>query len=388
MSRVKILKTELWDNDIPALCMVCGENPAQTQHPTEARHVFFPLNMLGIVGRLITPKKIPMNVVCCNNCKSGYLYEQNMTILWQSLRTVALLFFVYAIAVNTASLPKSLVFPVIFAFSVVLLEIAYFWGIGRKHAIRCAKMDEGTVSLDLPNGKWGVAYTTYKREKNQKRKASQAPIHDPQPASSEGGSSAPPPPTGQAPTINQGFPDGGASKTLALEGANHAHIPAELPDFLDAVKMGDSERMEEVLKKGDADLNETLPNGMNALHVASIAGVMQMADSLIRRGVSVNSQMANGLTAMHLAVQANNQNMVGLLLAKKGDPNLGNDEGRTALHWCAGVNDERLDPNNRYKMALVLVRGGGDINVQDKHGKTPADLARETGDTKVAEAFS
>lgn len=382
MSRVKLLKTELWDNDIPALCMICGENDAQTKHEMTAKYVFFPLNLLGIVGQLITPKKMPMAVACCNECKGGYLNEVNMGIIWQCLRTAILVGFFLTFTVYSSSLPKSLLPPFLFAVIVIILETVYFWTIGKKHAIRCAKMDEGTVSLDLPTGKWGVAYTTYKREKNQKRKATKAPVHDAHTPNEPG---APPPPPGQVPTINQA--GGGEPTPLALEGSQFATIPPDLPDFLDAVKMGDSDRMDAVLKDG-GDMNETLPNGMNALHLASVSGGMQMADLLVRRGIPVNSEMANGLTAMHLAVQCNNQNMVGLLLSKKGDPNHRNKEGRTPLHWCAAVDDERLDPNNRYKMATFLVRGGGDITVKDNDGKTPADLAKDTGDNKVAEAFS
>jgi len=390
MSRVKLLKSELWDNDIPALCMICGEKPAQTKHEMIAKHVFFPLNLLGIVGQILTPKKMPMSVACCNDCKAGYLNEVNMGLVWQVLRTLILVGFIITFTVYSSSLPKSLLPPVIFAIIVIILETVYFWTVGKNHAIRCAKMDEGTVSLDLPTGKWGVAYTTYKREKNQKRKVTKAPIHD-TPPPGQTGEGAPPPPAGQAPTIGQGSPFSAPGTTeisgISFEGHEHAQIPADLPEFLHAVKMGDTDQMDEGLKKG-ADINETLPNGMNGLHIAAIAGGMQMANVLIQRGVPVNSEMGNGLTAMHLAVQSNNQSVVGLLLAKKGNPNHKNAEGRTPLHWCAAVDDERLDPNNRYKMANVLIRGGGDPTIQDSNGKTPADLANQIGDAKVAEAFS
>jgi Ankyrin repeats (3 copies)/Ankyrin repeat len=386
MSRVKLLKSELWDNDIPALCMICGENPAQTKHEMVARHVFFPLNLLGILGVYATPKKMPMAVACCNDCKGGYLNEVNMGIVWQVLRTLVLVGFIITFTTYSSSLPKSLLPPVIFAVIAFILETVYFWSIGRKHAIRCAKMDEGTVSLDLPTGKWGVAYTTYKREKNQKRKATKAPVHDaPAPTQDDG----PAPSPGQAPTINQAFGAPGEQEISGIDftGVQHANLPPELPDVLAAVKEGDSEILEEVLKKG-GDIHEKMPNGMNGLHLAAIAGLMQMADLLIRRGIPVNSEMDNGLTAMHLAVQSNNQSIVGLLLAKKGDPNHRNAEGLTPLHWCAGVNDERLDPNNRYKMAKMLLRGGGDIAAKDNKDRTPADLAKMIGDTQVAETLS
>ncbi len=386
-ARVKILKTELADNDIPALCMICGEAPAQTRHEYTARHVFFPLNLLGIIGHYLTPKKMPMSVACCNACKGGYLNEVNMGTVWQLARTATLLYLVFVFATKTDALPKALIPAVVVFLIVIILETFYFWTIGKKSAVRCAAMDEGTVSLELPNGKWTVAYTTYKREKNQHRKATQAPIHD---TPSDSASDAPPP-SAQTPTISSAFTSGTGDapdfRGIAFEGAELAHIPAGLSELLMAIKSDDSDRLEKALKDG-GDLNETLPNGLNALHIAAISGSMQMVSFLLGKGLPVNSTAGNGLTAMHLAVQANNQSVVGLLLARKGNPTQANADGRTPLHWCAAVSDERLDPNNRYKMAVVLVKGGGDIAAQDKNGKTPADLAREAGDPKVAEAFS
>lgn len=398
MSRtsVKILKSEVWDNDMPAICMVCGENPAQTSHPTTMKHVFFPLSMLGFLGQLITPKKIPFNICCCNDCKPGYLNEVNMQIIWSVLKTLVMVYFVFVFTVQSSGLPKNLLGPVIAFVIAIILETVYFWTIGKKHAIRCGGMDDGTVSIDLPQGKWGLEYSKYKREKNQHRKAAKGPVHEAAPSAAPAGGDTPPPPAG-TPTLASAIAgssggsgaagSSGPTKLFTFEGSEHCQIPPQLPDFLTAVKEGDADRLAEVLKDG-GDLAETLPNGMNALHLASMAGVMQMADLLIRKGIDVNSEMANGLTPMHLAVQSNNQNMVGLLLAKKGNPNHPNKEGRTPLHWCAAVADERLDPNNRFKMAQVLLRGGGDTSVKDKDGKTPADLAKETGDSEMTDIFS
>lgn len=387
---VKILKTELYDNDIPALCMICGEAPAQTRHEYVARHVFFPLNLMGLVGQYITPKKIPTSVACCNDCKTGYLNEVNMGLVWQIARSLVMFYFVFVVATQTSTLPKSLVPPVVVGLIVFILDTFYFWTIGKKSAVRCAAMDDGTVSLELPNGTWGVAYTTYKREKNQKRKATQAPIHDTPPPLADNGSDTPLPPA-QAPTIHSAFTtanvDAPDFRGIAFEGSELAHIPTELSPILAAIKSDDSDRLEKALKDG-GDLNETLSNGMNALHIAAISGSMQMVSFLLGKGIPVNSVMGNGLTAMHLAVQANNQSVVGLLLARKGDPNHANVDGRTSLHWCAAVADERLDPNNRYKMANVLVKGGGDINAKDKNGKTPSELARDAGDPKVSDALA
>ncbi len=392
-SRVKIQKLEIWDNDLPTVCMICGVAPGQTKHDTNAVYVPFPLSMLGILGRMISPKKIPFPVVCCNECKGGYDNEQNMTMLFDGLYTLAFCSLFYPVA--TQQIPKGFVVPAIAYFSVILLHGLYYWTIGKKYAVRCVGMDHGNISMEFPGGRWGVAYTTHKREKADRR-LGRSPAPAAAPAQEQEASQDQGPPPAGAPTIasaaaaSSGPPapepkSGGGG--ISLEGDDNARIPSDLTDFLAAVKEGDFDKVETLLNSG-TDIKESLPNGMNGLHISCIAGLMQLADLLIRRGLDVNCEMANGLTPMHLAVQSNNQSMVGLLLAKKGNPNKPNAEGRTAVHWCAAVKDSRLDPNNRFKMANVLVKGGADINAKDINGKTPADLANEGGEEKVAQVLS
>jgi ankyrin repeat protein len=174
---------------------------------------------------------------------------------------------------------------------------------------------------------------------------------------------------------------------VAFEGSELAVIPDDLPDLFKAVKLADSDLVEKALREG-ADVNEILPNGMNALHVSALVGDMQVTDMLIRLGLSPNGEMAGGLTPMHLAVQSNKPNLLGMMLAKKGDPNHRNAQGRTPLHWCAAVKDNRLDPKARLQIAQILRQGGGDVSIQDQTGKTPIDLARETGDTMLVAGLS
>lgn len=392
-SRVKITKLEIWDNDLPTVCMICGKNPGQTKHDTTAVYVPFPLTMLGLLGKLMSPKKIPFPVVCCNDCKSGYDNEHSMSVIFDGLYTVAFFSLLYPVA--TQDFPKGLIVPAIVYFSVFLLHGLYFWTIGKKSAIRCVGMDHGTISMEFPGGRWGVAFTTHKREKSDRRLGrspapAAAPAEEQAPSEDQG-----PPPAGAPSISSSNAPSAGPPAPepksggggIALEGDDNARIPSDLTEFLVAVKEGDFDKVETLLSTG-TDVKEALPNGMNGLHISCIAGLMQLADLLIRRGIDVNCEMANGLTPMHVAVQSNNQGMVGLLLAKKGNPNKPNHEGRTAVHWCAAVRDTRLDPNNRFKMANVLLKGGADITAKDKDGKTPAELANEGGEGKVAQVFS
>lgn len=385
MSRVKIQKLEIWDGDLPPVCMICGVKPAQTKHDTQAVHVPFPLGMLGIAGKLISPKKVPFPVVCCNECKPGYDNEENMSKLFGTLYLLAFASIFYPVSTRT---PKDALVPILFYVIVGILHGLYFWTIGKKFAVRCVGMDHGNVAMEFPGGMWGVAYTTYRREKSDRRLGrSPAPAAG---AAAEGSEQGPPP--AGAPAIASGPVDpvvepksGGGG--IPLDGDGLARIPDSLPEFLVAIKEGDTEKVTRLLNEG-GDAFECLQNGMNGLHIACVAGLMQMADLLIKRGVDANSEMDNGLTPMHLAVQSNNQGMVGLLLAKKGNPNYKNHQGLTPLHWCAAVQDNRLDPTNRMKMAQILVKGSGDITVRDKQGRTPAELANEGGEGKVAQVFS
>jgi hypothetical protein len=387
-SRVKIQKLEIWENDLPTVCMVCGVKPGQTKRDTQAVHVPFPLSMLGILGRAISWKKIPFPIVTCNDCKQGYDNEENMTKVWGFLYTAS--FFSIFYAIGTQELPKGLIIPGILYFATILLHGLYFWTIGKKYAIRCVGMDHGNVAFEFPGGMWGVAYTTYRREKADRR-LGRTPAAQPAAAQAPSADQGPPPPG--APNIASGGASAPSAEPksggggIPLDHDNLARIPDSLPEFLTAIKEGDMDKVVRLLNDG-ADAFECLQNGMNGLHIACVSGLMQMADLMLKRGVDANSEMDGGLTPMHLAVQSNNQSIVGLLLAKKGNPNYKNHQGLTPLHWCGAVRDDRLDPNNRFKMAQILVKGGGDINVRDKQGRTPADIANEGGEGKVAEAFS
>ena len=67
------------------------------------------------------------------------------------------------IVADTEGAPENLLIPFIIVVSTFILESVYFWTTGRKNAIRVSNMDEKSISLDLPNEHWGVAYTAHKR---------------------------------------------------------------------------------------------------------------------------------------------------------------------------------------------------------------------------------
>jgi hypothetical protein len=167
----KIQKSELESGDIPTLCMVCGEKDGETRIPFLARLVPFPLTMFGIVGKFLAPRKFPMTVITCKGCKSGFIYEQTMTNIWLSLRLLAVAALAYVLLADSEGAPENLLIPMLIVIITVGLESMYFWTVGKKNAIRVSNMDEQSVSLDLPNEKWGVAYTAHRREKEGRKKS-------------------------------------------------------------------------------------------------------------------------------------------------------------------------------------------------------------------------
>ena len=94
MPRVKLQKLEILDNDLPSLCMICGEAPGETKHDTTFRLVQFPMNLLGIVGHFAAPKKFNMvtrfveMMAGIGNSKSnsfmGYIRDGGLVRNWYS----------------------------------------------------------------------------------------------------------------------------------------------------------------------------------------------------------------------------------------------------------------------------------------------------------------
>lgn len=171
---VKIQKADFETGEIPPLCMLCGEKDAETKVPYTARKIGFPLAMMGIIGKFLTPKKYDMTVLSCSECKNGFVYEQNMSNIWLTLRLVAVLVFVFVLTAHSDKAPANLIIPLLVLFITVLLETVYFWAIGKKNAVRLENMDDNSVSLTLPNESWPAAYADMRLKREAERKRQRA----------------------------------------------------------------------------------------------------------------------------------------------------------------------------------------------------------------------
>ncbi|MBP7831284.1 MAG: ankyrin repeat domain-containing protein [Kiritimatiellae bacterium] len=182
-------------------------------------------------------------------------------------------------------------------------------------------------------------------------------------------------------------------------------------DFEDAVKNGDLQKAEALIKAGaDVDRNGN-SYGWKVLHYATLATNVPMMTLLIKSGADPNARdWHDGITPLHLAASHRNLVAVEALLALGASVNELTDEnyygafgvprqvnekysgggsiqktqfrsrvlqGATALHFAAALGDTDL--------AQLLLKHGADRSIRDSLGHTPAELAQENGHDALAE---
>lgn len=170
------------------------------------------------------------------------------------------------------------------------------------------------------------------------------------------------------------------------DGWKVCRIPKTLPPLLEAVKEGDNNKITAELQRG-ANLHEKAKNDLTALHIAVIAGVMDVVDRLLRDGARVNEPAANGLTPLFMAVQAGHINLVGFLVSKGAKLDQANEMGLTPLHWACCAPHERMKGSARVKMVEALIARGARLDARDESGRTPRDVAEANGLKTVVNAI-
>ena len=132
--------------------------------------------------------------------------------------------------------------------------------------------------------------------------------------------------------------------------------------------------------------------GRNALHTAVCSGQLEVARLVLTHcSLMISSSHGNGVgelhsdhadkydvidaktsdelseTALIMAARLALNALVQLLVDFNATINATDGEGRSALHWCAKVNN--------YEGAMVLLRAGANVNMQDNEEKTPLSSA-------------
>ncbi len=109
---------------------------------------------------------------------------------------------------------------------------------------------------------------------------------------------------------------------------------------------------------------------LDIFEAAAIHGTARLEALLDAEPEDVNAYSADGWTPLHLAAAFAGPDSVKLLLAAGADVNAVSTTGETPLHYGAQASDD---------IVRFLVQSGAKIDVKDKRGRTPVEMALGVG---------
>lgn len=142
--------------------------------------------------------------------------------------------------------------------------------------------------------------------------------------------------------------------------------------IVDAVKNGDPQATEDLLKEDEVDINRKYDvwnyRGVTLLHIASIIGNADVIRVLIKYGALVNERSSGSLTPLHYAAMWGHAAAIKELCKNNADPNIKTEAGDTALHSL--VHGVRWHSGNHEDGVSELIECGALINEKDGEGRT------------------
>ncbi len=152
-------------------------------------------------------------------------------------------------------------------------------------------------------------------------------------------------------------------------------------DAFDAAALGDLARVRALIADDGSVVHARSADGFTALGLASFFGQLAVVKELIGSGADVNviGRNPGRYTPLTGAVAGRSAEVVGELLRAGADPNYKYGPGYRPLHEAAASGNEEI--------VRLLLEAGADRGACTDEGRTPADLAREKGHARVAEAL-
>ena len=117
------------------------------------------------------------------------------------------------------------------------------------------------------------------------------------------------------------------------------------------------------------------------LHVAAWSGHVATSIALLEAGANVSACDLAGNTPLHRAVLEGHQDVVKVLLQHGANVNAAGSEGSSPLHFAVFAPDF----DAQLALARLLLSKGADKQLSNRHGLTPAVLARNVGRPRLAE---
>jgi ankyrin repeat protein len=154
-------------------------------------------------------------------------------------------------------------------------------------------------------------------------------------------------------------------------------------DIFEASCTGDVARVSQLVVDEPARVDALSPDGFSPLGYAAFFGHVELLRALIARGGKVNSASQNAMQVrpLHSAAAHSDQEraleLARLVLEAGAQPNAKQQGGFTALHEAAA--------NGNLTLIELLLKHGGDAEIENDQGLSPAALAREKGRSAAAE---
>jgi len=122
--------------------------------------------------------------------------------------------------------------------------------------------------------------------------------------------------------------------------------------------------------------SEDFTDSATPLHIASSAGHMKIAHSLLECHADVKAQNKDKETPLHVASKCGHLEVARMLIERGADVKAQNGDKETPLHVAS--------KRGQLEVARMLIEGGADVSAQDKDGHTPLHVASEKGRLEVA----
>uniref|UniRef100_A0A3B3XRF4 Ankyrin 3a n=1 Tax=Poecilia mexicana TaxID=48701 RepID=A0A3B3XRF4_9TELE len=171
-----------------------------------------------------------------------------------------------------------------------------------------------------------------------------------------------------------------------------------------ASKEGHVEVVAELLKLG-ATVDAATKKGNTALHIASLAGQAEVVKELVTNGANVNAQSQNGFTPLYMAAQENHLEVVRFLLENNASQSIATEDGFTPLAVALQQGHDQVvslllenDTKGKVRLpalhiaarkddtkaAALLLQNDHNADVESKSGFTPLHIAAHYGNINVA----
>ncbi|XP_075896522.1 ankyrin-3-like isoform X4 [Nelusetta ayraudi] len=144
--------------------------------------------------------------------------------------------------------------------------------------------------------------------------------------------------------------------------------------YLRSARAGNLLKALEFLKNG-VDINICNQNGLNALHLASKEGHVEVVAELIKHGADVDAATKKGNTALHIASLAGQTDVVKELVTHNANVNSQSQNGFTPLYMAA--------QENHVGVVHFLLEHGCSQSIATEDGFTPLAVALQQGHQEV-----